>query len=347
MRVLAAVNTLFLFVLLVPAQNLAPGREAIPNADVFYADVPFSGYTLRSIITKPKDARGKLPVVFEAAWLSCDSVEQPKGPEDGFTQLLWDIASRSGMATYRVDKPGVGESGGPKCADSDFSTELEAYRAAFQAMKQLPFVDTSRIYVLGFSNGGGFAPLVPGADDRVRAYVVCSGWYKTWYEHMIEHERRRLALAGATEAEVNAKLRGFERFYDLYLNQKLTPAQVEQSDPALKGLWYDEPARQYGRPAAYYQQLQALNLAEAWSKVDAPVLAIHGEYDWVMSGGDYQLLVAALNRRHAGSAEFVEWPKADHGLYIHDAPEKAFHHDPAQRYDPKLSDRVLEWLRTK
>lgn len=346
MRVLTWLTFILMLAAPCKAQSFTPGRERIPNTEVFYGEVPFSAYSLHSILTRPKGASGKLPVVFEVGWLSCDSVEQPDGPADGFTQLLWDLASRSGMATFRVDKPGVGQSGGPKCEDTDFNTELEAYRAAFQAMKGVPFVDPQRIYLLGFSNGGGFAPLVPSAADKVRGYVVCSGWYKTWYEHMIEHERRRVALSGVSEAEVNSKMKGFVSFYDLYLNKKLTPAEAVQRDPSLQGLWYDEPARQYGRPAAYYQQLQALNLAEAWSKVDVPVLAIHGEYDWVMSGDDYPLLVSALNRRHPGLATFVSWPKADHGLYVHDAPEKAFHKDPAQKYDPRLTERVLAWLRS-
>jgi hypothetical protein len=41
----------------------------------------------------------------------------------------------------------------------------------------------------------------------------------------------------------------------------------------------------------------------------------------------------------------VDWPKADHGLYTHASAEKAFHHDPQQGYDPKLSEYVLEWLK--
>ena len=72
-----------------------------------------------------------LAVIFVAAWLSCDSTEAPNGPTDGFTQLLFDVAGRSGFVTYRVDKPGTGESGGPKCGDADFATELQAYQAAF------------------------------------------------------------------------------------------------------------------------------------------------------------------------------------------------------------------------
>ena len=77
-----------------------------------------------------------------------------------------------------------------------------------------------------------------------------------------------------------------------------------------------------------------------------PVLAVHGEYDWIMSGDDYKLLTNALNSRHPGSAQFVEWPQTDHLLYTHTSQEKAFHRDPEQKYDPRLTKQVLAWLRT-
>jgi pimeloyl-ACP methyl ester carboxylesterase len=326
-------------------QQLQPGSEPIPNTEVFRATVPSSaGYPLEVFLTRPHGTKGKLPVLFEIAWLSCDSVEQPKGVEDGFTQLVWDLASRSGFATFRVNKPGVGHSGGPKCSDVDWETELAGYRTAFAAMKNFDFLDTSRIYMLGFSNGGGVAPLVAG-DTPVRGYLVFSGWYKTWLEHMLEHERRRMRLSGLPGPEISLRMRQYATFYDLYLNGKLTPGQIIAQQPEFKVIWYDQPEHQYGRPAVFYQQLQELNLAEAWEKVNVPVLAIHGEYDWIMSGDDYRLLVDALNARHSGSAQFIEWPHADHVLYTHASEHKAFHPDSEQRYDSQLTERVLAWLK--
>jgi len=326
------------------AQQLLPGRERIPGAGSLMGMVQTpAGYPVRVFVTRPEKTSGKLPVIFVAAWLSCDSTEAPTGPTDGFIQLLFHITGRSGFVTYRVDKPGTGESGGPKCGDADFTTELQACQAAFAAMKRLPFVDASRIYVMGFSNGGGFAPLVAG-DTPVRGYLVFSGWYKTWLEHMLEHERRRMKLSGLSETEINARMKQYATFYDLYLNGKKTPAAVIAGHPEFKVIWYDEPERQYGRPASFYQQLQALNLAEAWSQVNVPVLAVHGEYDWIMSADDYKLLVDAGNVRHPGSAVYVDWPRADHGLYTHTSEQKAFGRDPEQGYDPKLSEYVLGWL---
>ena len=261
-------SSALLCLLLAPASavELQPGREQIPGAETMMAMVPSAaGYPLRIFVTRPKHAGDKLPVIFVVGWLSCDSVEQPKGPEDGFIQLVWDLAGRSGFATYRVDKPGVGDSGGPKCGEADFNTELEAYRSAFAAMKDIAFLDTSRVYMLGFSNGGGFAPLVAG-ESPVRGYMVFSGWYKTWLEHMLEHERRRMKLSGLPEPVINARMKRYATFHDLYLNHRQTPGQVIAAHPELKEIWYDKPDSQYGRPAAYYQQLQALNLAEAGTR---------------------------------------------------------------------------------
>ena len=75
------------------------------------------------------------------------------------------------------------------------------------------------------------------------------------------------------------------------------------------------------------------------------MLAVHGQFDWIMSAGDYLLLVDAQNARHARSAEFAEWPKLDHVLFTHENAQKAFRADPQAKYDPKLSDFVLQWLR--
>lgn len=337
--------SIFICAIACSGQRLQPGAEPIPNADVFQTTISSrAGYPLEVFLTRPRGSTRKLPVLFEVAWLSCDSVAQPKGVEDGFTQLMWDLAGRSGFATYRVNKPGVGESGGPKCNDLGFTTELAAYRDAFAAMKQFEFLDTSRIYIVGFSNGGGFAPLVAG-DIPVRGYLVFSGWYKTWLEHMLEHERRRMGLAGLDDPEITRRMRQYATFYDLYLNSRLTPAQVLQQHPELTPIWYDKPEHQYGRPASFYQQLQELNLAEAWSKVSAPVLAVHGEYDWVMSAEDLKLLANALNAKQPGSAKFVEWPRTDHSLYTHLSQAKAFGRDPEQAYDPKLTIMALSWLK--
>ena len=180
-------------------------RESYPNVEVIYDSVTTPhGERLRTIVTKPRELKGKLPVVFVAGWLSCDSVEAPENTRDETGMLFRQLAQLSGFCLLRVDKQGVGDSEG-NCAENDFDSELAGYRAAFRALKNYQFIDTDRIYLLGISNGGGFAPVVPetsAEQGQVRGFIVVGGWVKTWFEHMLEIERRRFGLMGKTPAEV-------------------------------------------------------------------------------------------------------------------------------------------------
>src|SRR5207245_3569612 len=58
-------------------------RENYPNVEVIYDSVTTPhGERLRTIVTKPRGAKAKLPVIFVAGWLSCDSVEAPADTKD-------------------------------------------------------------------------------------------------------------------------------------------------------------------------------------------------------------------------------------------------------------------------
>jgi uncharacterized protein len=299
------------------AQTAAPEppREHFQNADVIYGWVQDgAGHKLRTLVTRPKGAAGKVPAIFFVGWLSCDSVEYSRGESDGFGAIFWRLIEQSGYATVRMDKVGVGESQGD-CAKLDFNTELSGYQAAFDEMLKYDFIDAEKIFVVGLSNGGGTSALIP-RQHPVRGYIAASSWGRTWYEHMLELERVRLTGDGKTPREVNSGVKAFTEFYDFYLIRGMTPGETIAQHPEWKSWWYDAPDGQYGRPAAFYQQLQGLNLGEAWQKVTAPVLVMHGTSDTIMSDADARAIVANVNRAHPGMARYVEVPGGDHLLSV-------------------------------
>jgi pimeloyl-ACP methyl ester carboxylesterase len=173
------------------------------------------GKRLRSIVTKPRDAKGRLPVIFLAGWLSCDSVEAPADTKDVTGLILRGLAQTPGFCLFKIDKPGCGDSEGD-CSQTDFETELAGYRAAFRALKNHDFIDSDRVYIFGSSNGGGFAPLVPERESeqaQVRGYITIGGWVKTWFEHMLDIERRRFALMKKSPGEVTDRIKGATTLY--------------------------------------------------------------------------------------------------------------------------------------
>lgn len=318
-------------------------NEAYPGVTVLYDFIRDpAGHRLRVIATHPNQgANGRFPVIFVVGWLSCDTVEAPPGTTDATQLMLQGLVRIRGFATVRLEKAGVGDSEGD-CASADFTAELAAYRQAFRHLTSYSFVDPAEIFLFGMSNGGGFAPLV-AEGAPVKGYVVDGGWIKTWYEHMLEIERRRLSLGGHPPSEINPLMGSIAELYGAYLLEHRSPADIFVSRPELKALWEGDPGHQYGRPIAYYQQLQALNLMAAWAGTRSPVLALHGEFDWIMSRSDLELLVQIVNHNMPGIAEFVELPHTGHTFEHYASLPDAFA-GKTLPFDEALVTRVSEWL---
>ena len=175
--------------------------------------------------------------------------------------------------------------------------------------------------------------MVAGSHS-VRGFVAASSWGRTWYEHMLENERVRLTRdPKLSAAEVNGQMHAFSEFYSLYLIHRQTPGEIIATHPEWKSIWYDAPDGQYGRPAAFYQQLQDLNLGRVWQEVSVPVLVLHGTADTIMSDSDSRTIAEIVNRANPGHAIYTEISGADHLLAVQN----------------KLQERVipsmLEWMR--
>ena len=331
-----------------PRKTKTP-RESYPNVDVIYDFVTAPhGERLRTIITKPHDAKGKLPAIFVAGWLSCDSVEAPTATKDATGIVFQGLAQMPGFCLFRVDKQGVGDSEGV-CAENDFESELAGYRAAFRALKNYDFIDPTQIYILGISNGGGFAPLVPESETekaQVRGYVAVGGWVKTWFEHMLEIERRRFALMGKSPAEVNARMKDAATLYHQWLIKGRAVDEILKDQPSLAELWPEgaDHNHLYGRPLAFYQQLQNLNLAAGWSRVKVPTLVLHGQYDWIMSREDPELVAQYVNTNRPGTARFIEVSDMGHTFQHYLSFADAFQGRSAP-FDPKVLRLLTDWFK--
>jgi pimeloyl-ACP methyl ester carboxylesterase len=327
----------------------AKPNEQYPNVDVTYDTVVTPNrQKLRVIVTRPHDSQGKLPVIFVAGWLSCDSVEAPEGTKDATGQVFRILAQLPNYCTFRVDKPGCGDSEGD-CGKTDFETELGGYRAAFRSLNNYDFIDTTQVYMFGISNGGGFAPLVAETDieqAQISGYMVVGGWVKTWFEHMLEIERRRFTLMGRSPAQVNERMKGVSALYHELLFKNRPVSDIVEAQPKLVDLWPDGADRQhlYGRPLAFYQQLQKLNLAATWSKVKVPTLVMHGEYDWIMSRDDHEIITRIVNANTAGAARFVELPATGHTFQHYTSMQDAFAGKEAP-FDPAVTRVLTDWLK--
>ena len=155
----------------------------------------------------------------------------------------------------------------------DFVQEVEDFRAALDAA-------TPPLILIGHSVGGMIAPLL--YDERIAAIVAIGTSSRHWLSCLDESARRQAKLAGVDPEEA---VRG-------------------QRDVIASG--HDERSR------AFHEQLDAVDLRAAWSRVRCPVLVLHGEYDWVVSEEESRELVQLVP-----GARLERLDGLDHALTAH------------------------------
>ena len=303
------------------------------------------GFPARIVASRPdRDDSRRYPAVVFIPWLSCDPVELNEATDDGYIRFTRDLAARFDGVVLRVEKPGVDGSAGPSCSVATLDDDFAAFRAGIDAAFRRADVDTTRVFLVGGSIGGAFAVVLGAASTHpIAAVVSINSFSRTWYEHMIDHERRRLELIGRAGSALDDAMRGFESFYDAFLNAKLTPGEVLDRRPELRAYWYDSTAGQYGRSAAYFQQVEALDLGRALATLDVPALFIGGQFDWVMGASEPEYARTTMDRAHPGLARAWIYEGLSHGLHKFHTMTDAFAGKNGV-YEPTVAADVVSWL---
>ena len=319
--------------------------ERDPDLDIEY-DVLATrdGARLRTILSRPAGATGRLPVLFFTQWVSCGSLEA----ERGAAAQLRTLARRVGMALMLVERAGAGDSLGPACHQLDFDTEVRHYRGALDRLLRHPWIDPDRVVIYGSSLGAITAPLV-AQGHHVAGLLVQGGGALTYAERMFNFDRLFLERDGAAPGEIDRKMRESIAFHTEYLLRGRSPEQIAREHPELAGVWGrlrgSGEGVHYGRPYAWHQQAAARDLLAAWTSIEAPVLVIYGEYDQFETEHGHRLIADTLNRLRRGSAEFVEIPHGDHELEIYPSAEDAYAYRGGRAEPELFLGPAVEWLR--
>ena len=326
-----------------PVSFNALEKENHSGLDTYYEEVTSTyGIRHRTIITKPR-VEGKQPAVILIGGLSCTSIEVFPGREGNWARTITGLVEKSGMVVMRVEKSGVGDSEG-NCGETDFLMDIAGFRAALANLKSKSYVDSNKIVVYGSSMGSAIAPLL--ANESGLAGVISDGtFFKTWFEHMLEIERRILHYQGNTEKEIATKLNDY--FIPLYygmLIQNQSYKEVVDRYPALAQYNYHGARHMYGRPVEYYQQLQRYNLAAEWEKIKVPVRILRGTNDWIMSAYDNDMIIQVLKRSGHKDHLLYEYPGLDHWNTIHESAKDSFDGKPGQ-WDEGTIDIIVDWAR--
>ena len=138
-------------------------------------------------------------------------------------------------------------------------------------------------------------------------------------------------------------------FQHAYLIGRKTPAQVAAAHPELKGVWDGllgtAADNHYGRPFAWHWQIAGKDLIGPWTRVEAPVMVVYGEYDQYETRRGHRIIVDTVNRLRPGTATWLEIPKADHDLEVYPDAISAYRGEGGRRSHELFVGPVVEWLK--
>ena len=193
-------------------------HESLPNTTFDYGHVTLAdGMRLRTIVSRPMNAERPAPAVLFLQGGGCSSIDVPGASPSANPYALFAAMASRGFVTMRVDKPGAGDSEGPPCAETGFREELAGYQAALRALLADPAVDKNRVFLVGISLGGFFAPLL--ARDVPVAGISAYGtiaFTPTTYPGRSERFFREIAVVDilAAWAAVDARVQVLHGTYD-------------------------------------------------------------------------------------------------------------------------------------
>jgi hypothetical protein len=316
-------------------------KEHDPAVDTSYDALEIDHSLRRTLVTRPHGANGKHPAVLFVGGIGCYSIDVATNADDAYMRLAHDLSKR-GFVTMRLEKSGIGDSEGPPCPTVDYVTEAASYTVAFDALRADPSVDPARVYVFGHSIGSVIAPRL-ALQKPVAGIAVAEGVGRDWFEYELINSRRQEELAGGTPAEVDGALLLKEECMHRMLVEKQDRDALLRVKPDCKDYV------QYPAPPAYFQQLVGFNMAEPWSKLSIPVLAIYGTADFITDESDHRRIVDIVNGVHPGNGKLELIDGMDHYLVAAGTQRASFDRvtkpgSTPVKYDERFSAAVVNWL---
>ncbi len=319
-------------------------KETATDYELIYDSAGSPGQRVRTILTKPKDG-GKFPAVLFVQGLAPNTVEF-NFPQHPYKSVIAEL-TKAGFVTMRVERPGAGDSEGADVQDTTIEQDIAAFRSALTKLPSYEFVDPARVFVFSHSSGGAIVPMI-AQGMPVKGVATFATFARPWNEHSLESSRRVWKLEMLKDDEIAAKADQEKLFNEELYGKKKAPKDILTDHPELKeytSSFLQNDTLIHGVHYKYMQQLAALDIAAAWAKVNAAVLALWGESDFIAGKADSEQVASIVNKAHPGKAKFVVVPKVDHGYNEAEDQEESFLSQGGGKFNPVITETLIKWMK--
>lgn len=246
------------------------------------------------------------------------------------------ILSRIGIATFRYDKRGCGQSEGDFNTTSLFDLVADA-RMALQWLRQLPEIDSKRIGILGQSEGAVIGFMLAAEDPNLSFYIWQGGIYHN-LEEIIKWQAEAFSKSDRATRDnfkQNVPLMYwiYQQVDDLIASAKRGEAFFRLGDENWSKNLYLQDLREH------FQNPPSVKVV----KVKCPVLILHGELDHNTPPTEALLMQQALLKAGNQNLTAHIFPGLDHSFRRLDEPDEDFVTAMNKPLAPAMPEVFLMW----
>jgi pimeloyl-ACP methyl ester carboxylesterase len=314
--------------------------------------------TLAGTLTRPDEPLGPVPAVV----LITGSGPQNRDEDIfGFKifAVLADHLTRQGIAVFRHDDRGVGESTGTLIESTTEDFARDALAAAAK-LRTLPGIDPKRVGLVGHSEGA-VAAAIAAATSRDVAFIVMLAGTAVPGDQVLRQQARDLAIAGgASKDQVDRIVAAHRGVTDAVIRG----ASSEEQMGALRALVDAQTtvagggAASADRTAVIEQAVKsaAVQMASPWMKfmlvfdpaaslrsVTVPVFAVFGELDTQVPPTMHETPMRAALAGNPG-AVFKTYPGANHLFQRARTGQVAEYATLEKAFVAGLLDDLAKWI---
>jgi len=287
---------------------------------------------LTATLTLP-EATGRVPAVVLVGGSGPGDEDETLGPDKPFLDLANGLAA-DGIATLRYDKRTRDY---PAGIDAATFTPTREYVpdavAAVTLLRSRAEIDPSRIFVLGHSQGGTFAPLIAKTAPQVAGVILAAAAAEPFGSDLVRQVTYLSTLPGAIGAQARAQLPAARQ----------AEAEVDSPDLATESPTTQMSPLLGGTGPTYWLDLRQYDEVATARAIPQPLLVLQGDRDYqVTVTDDLDVWLKGLAGRT--SVTVHQYPRADH-LFVDGAgpPTPADYTTPGH-VDPAVIAEIAAWI---
>jgi uncharacterized protein len=315
-----------------PAAGASPPSSGTLPAGVRTIAVGVGSPPLKATLTLPAST-GPVPAVVLVSGSGPNDQDETFGPDKPFADLAAGLAAR-GIATLRYDKRTRDY---PASIDAATFTATDEYvpdaLAAVNLLRSQPGVDPTRIFVLGHSQGGTFAPLIAKDDPRIAGVILAAAGAESFGPDLVRQLTYIGTLPGTLGAQARAQLPAARQ----------AEAEIDSPDLATESPTTPMSPLLGGTGPAYWLNLRSYDEVATARAIPQPLLLLQGDRDYqVTVADDLDVWLKGLAGRP--NVTVRQFPAADHAFIDGTGPPSPADYDVPAHVDPAVINDIAAWI---